>query len=124
MPIKSSKRQYGPKAATKVKRAMHEMKEGKLKSGKSGNPSRAGTRLSQLVSRRRAKGEAKFLPGAVNHNQMLPAPIDQSLSARTRLNSRQSLGRPLVPKANIKRPGTHENGTRTAQAVTGPDRKS
>jgi hypothetical protein len=38
MPIKSSKRQYGPKAATKVKRAMHEMKEGKLKSGKSGKP--------------------------------------------------------------------------------------
>jgi Family of unknown function (DUF6496) len=36
MPIKSSKRQYGPKAATKVKRAIHEMKEGKLKSGKSG----------------------------------------------------------------------------------------
>jgi Family of unknown function (DUF6496) len=28
----------GPKAATKVKRAMHEMKEGKLKSGKSGKP--------------------------------------------------------------------------------------
>ena len=27
-----------PKAATKVKRAMHEMKEGKLKSGKSGKP--------------------------------------------------------------------------------------
>jgi hypothetical protein len=38
MPIKSSKRQYGPKAATKVKRAVHEMKEGKLKSGKSGKP--------------------------------------------------------------------------------------
>jgi hypothetical protein len=36
MPIKSSKERYGPKAAKKVKRAMHEMKEGKLKSGKSG----------------------------------------------------------------------------------------
>jgi Family of unknown function (DUF6496) len=38
MPNKSSKRQYGPKAATKVKRAIHEMNEGKLKSGKSGKP--------------------------------------------------------------------------------------
>jgi hypothetical protein len=36
MPTKSSKKQYGPKAATKVKSAMHEMKQGKLKSGKSG----------------------------------------------------------------------------------------
>jgi hypothetical protein len=38
MLTKSSKRQYGPKAATKVKRAMHEMKEGKLRSSKSGKP--------------------------------------------------------------------------------------
>ena len=38
MPIKLYKREYGPKAATKVKRAMHEMKEGKLKSGKLGKP--------------------------------------------------------------------------------------
>ena len=33
---KSSNRTYGPKAGKKVERAMHEMKEGKLKSGKSG----------------------------------------------------------------------------------------
>lgn len=36
---------YGPKAQEKVERAMHEMKEGKLKSGKSGqkvtNPKQA-----------------------------------------------------------------------------------
>ena len=38
MPIKSSKRRYGPQAAKKVKRAMHEMKEGTLTSGKSGKP--------------------------------------------------------------------------------------
>ena len=64
-----------------------------------------------MVSRRRAKGEAKFLPGAVNHNQMLPAPTHRSVSFRAdEIDSRQSLGRPLVPKANIKRPGTHENG--------------
>jgi hypothetical protein len=33
---KSSARKYSPKAGKKVERAMHEMKEGKLKSGKSG----------------------------------------------------------------------------------------
>ena len=33
---KASQRKYGPKAGKKVERAMHEMKEGKLKSGRSG----------------------------------------------------------------------------------------
>ena len=33
---KSGGRKYGRKAQSKVKRAMHEMKEGKLKSGRSG----------------------------------------------------------------------------------------
>ncbi len=32
---KKSKRKYGPKAGKKVKRAMHEMKRGKLRSGRS-----------------------------------------------------------------------------------------
>jgi hypothetical protein len=37
MPTKpSSKRKYGRKSSQKVKRAMHEMKSGKLKSGRSG----------------------------------------------------------------------------------------
>ncbi len=37
MPAKSStKKKYGPKASAKVKDAMHEMKRGTLKSGKSG----------------------------------------------------------------------------------------
>lgn len=37
MPSKTTpKRKYGKKASEKVERAMHEMKEGKLKSGKSG----------------------------------------------------------------------------------------
>ncbi len=37
MPAKSSsKKRYGPKASQKVKHAMHEMKQGKLKSGRSG----------------------------------------------------------------------------------------
>jgi hypothetical protein len=36
MPTKSSGRKYGKMASQKVKRAMHEMKRGSLKSGKSG----------------------------------------------------------------------------------------
>lgn len=34
---KKSSRKYGPKASAKVKRAMHERKEGTLRSGGSGN---------------------------------------------------------------------------------------
>ena len=41
----AKKRSYGPKARTKVGRAMHEMKRGKLRSGRSGttvsNPKQA-----------------------------------------------------------------------------------
>jgi hypothetical protein len=33
---KTAKRKYGPKASRKVERTMHEMKRGKLKSGRSG----------------------------------------------------------------------------------------
>lgn len=33
---KRTTRKYGPKAGSKVERAMHEMKEGKLKAGRSG----------------------------------------------------------------------------------------
>lgn len=33
---KKSRRKYGPNAQKKVERAMHEMNEGKLKSGRSG----------------------------------------------------------------------------------------
>jgi hypothetical protein len=36
MKMATSTRKYGKKASSKVGRAMHEMKQGKLKSGKSG----------------------------------------------------------------------------------------
>jgi hypothetical protein len=36
MPTKSSKKKYGPKASSTVKKAMHKMKRGKLTSGRSG----------------------------------------------------------------------------------------
>jgi Family of unknown function (DUF6496) len=35
---KGTGRKYGPKAQQKVERAMHEMKRGELKSGRSGKP--------------------------------------------------------------------------------------
>jgi len=35
MPTKSSNKKYGPKASKSVKSAMHKMKRGKLKSGRS-----------------------------------------------------------------------------------------
>lgn len=42
---KGGKRKYGPKAGKKVERSMHEMKRGKLRSGRSGkkvtNPKQA-----------------------------------------------------------------------------------
>jgi hypothetical protein len=37
MATKSGRKKYGSKASQKVERAMREMKQGKLKSGKSGN---------------------------------------------------------------------------------------
>jgi Family of unknown function (DUF6496) len=37
MPTKSGRKKYGSKASQKVEQAMREMKQGKLKSGKSGN---------------------------------------------------------------------------------------
>jgi hypothetical protein len=36
MARKSAKRRYSPKASRKVEKAMHEMKRGKLRSGRSG----------------------------------------------------------------------------------------
>ena len=41
MPRKSAGRKYGEKASEKVERAMHEMKRGELKSGKSGKKVRS-----------------------------------------------------------------------------------
>jgi hypothetical protein len=41
MPRKSTGRKYGEKASEKVERAMHEMKRGELKSGKSGKKVRS-----------------------------------------------------------------------------------
>lgn len=39
-----SQRKYGPKASQKVERAMHEMKRGQLKSGRSGKAVRSPQR--------------------------------------------------------------------------------
>jgi hypothetical protein len=59
MPTKSSGRKYGKKASQKVKRAMHEMKRGELKSGKSGKKvkSRKQAIAIGLSEARRAGGK-------------------------------------------------------------------
>jgi len=53
------KRRYGPKAAQKVERAMHEMKRGKLRSGRSGKKvtSRKQAVAIGLSEARRAGGK-------------------------------------------------------------------
>jgi hypothetical protein len=59
MPTKSNGRKYGKKASQKVKRAMHEMKRGELKSGKSGKKvkSRKQAIAIGLSEARRAGGK-------------------------------------------------------------------
>lgn len=59
MPSKSSSRKYGPKASQKVERAVHEMKQGKLKSGTSGKKvkSRKQAIAIGLSEARRAGGK-------------------------------------------------------------------
>ena len=56
---KSRGRKYGPKASSKVERAMHEMKRGQLKSGRSGKTvtSRKQAIAIGLSEARRAGGK-------------------------------------------------------------------
>jgi hypothetical protein len=50
MPAKSSaQKKYGSKASQKVKDAMHEMKRGKLKSGRSGKTVKSKKQASRLA---------------------------------------------------------------------------
>lgn len=67
MPAKkkaTTRAKYGPKASEKVERAMHEMKEGKLKSGKSGKKvtSRKQAVAIGLSEARRAGGKVPRAP--------------------------------------------------------------
>jgi hypothetical protein len=59
MPTKSGGKKYGKKASQKVERAMREMKQGKLKSGKSGKKvkSRKQAIAIGLSEARRAGGK-------------------------------------------------------------------
>jgi hypothetical protein len=53
----SKKKKYGSKASQKVKRAMHEMKGGKLKSGRSGKKVKSRKQAIAIgLSEARAKG--------------------------------------------------------------------
>jgi hypothetical protein len=66
MPTKSSGKKYGNKASQKVGRAMREMKQGKLKSGKSGKKvkSRKQAIAIGLSEARRAGGKVPPKPDA------------------------------------------------------------
>jgi hypothetical protein len=66
MPTKSSRKKYGTKASQKVGRAMREMKQGKLKSGKSGKKvkSRKQAIAIGLSEARRAGGKVPPKPNA------------------------------------------------------------
>lgn len=61
---KSSTRRYGKKASQKVKRAMHEMKRGSLRSGRSGKKveSRSQAIAIGLSEARRAGGKVPKAP--------------------------------------------------------------
>ena len=58
MPTKSTGKKYGKKASQKVKRAMHEMKRGELKSGKSGKKVKSRKQaIAIALSKARKKGK-------------------------------------------------------------------
>ncbi len=61
---------YGKKASDKVERAMHEMHEGKLKSGRSGKKvtSRKQAIAIGLSEARQAGGKVPRKPAASNHS--------------------------------------------------------
>ncbi len=63
---KTSSKRYGAKAAEKVERAMHEMKRGKLRSGRSGKKvtSREQAVAIGLSEARRAGGKVPRAPKA------------------------------------------------------------
>jgi Family of unknown function (DUF6496) len=55
-------RKYGPKASAKVETAMHEMKEGKLKSGSSGKPVKSRAQAVAIGLSEARKAGAKVPP--------------------------------------------------------------
>jgi len=56
---KGGKRKYGPKAQNKVKRSMHEMKRGKLRSGRSGKKVKSRKQAIAIVLSEARKSGAK-----------------------------------------------------------------
>jgi Family of unknown function (DUF6496) len=61
MPSKASpKKRYGSKASQKVKRAMHEMKRGKLKSGSSGKTVKSKKQAITIGLRKHGAAAEKF----------------------------------------------------------------
>ncbi|HEY2410514.1 MAG TPA: DUF6496 domain-containing protein [Polyangiaceae bacterium] len=66
MSTRKTSRRYGAKASVKVERAMHEMKRGELKSGRSGQPvtSRKQAIAIGLSEARRTGGKVPSAPGS------------------------------------------------------------
>jgi len=64
-------RRYGRKASEKVEKAMHEMKRGKLRSGRSGNKvkSRKQAVAIGLSQARRAGGKVPRRAGGTSHRR-------------------------------------------------------
>jgi hypothetical protein len=62
MASKSSSRKYGPKAAQKVERALHEAKRGKLKSGRSGKKVKSRKQAIAIGLSEARKSGAKVPP--------------------------------------------------------------
>ena len=79
----ASKRKYGKKASEKVERAMHEMKRGQLKSGRSGKKvtSRKQAIAIGLAQARRAGGKVPKSPSA-HATMQASASIDAKVRAR------------------------------------------
>ena len=108
-PSSSSERRYGDKASEKVERAMHEMKEGTLRSGGSGRKvtSRkqaiaiglsearaAGGKVPKAPSRKAKKAPAKRAKAPATKGKK--APSRRSRKASTRKS-------PQAPAGNTKR---------------------
>ena len=81
---------YGKKASTKVERAMHEMKRGQLKSGRSGKTVRSRKQAIAigLSEARRAGGKVPSRRGSSSRSRSRGGSSSRSRSTRSRSRSR------------------------------------
>ncbi|MEJ1237026.1 DUF6496 domain-containing protein [Chryseolinea sp. T2] len=94
---------YGKKAQTKVKRAMHEMKEGTLRSGRSGK---------KVTSRKQAV--AIGLSEARQAGGKVPKKSAKKTAKKSAKKSARKMGRPAAKRGATKR-GTSRSTRKTAR---------